>query len=168
MLGPEYFLVYVNDVQNVLNDCDVKLYADDTVICQSGVNSKIASGKLQTSLLDLFVNWCLINQLTINIQKTKVMIFGSRHILKKAKNINIKINGTTLKVVPSYTNLGLQLDSTLNYNLHISTVIRTVLHKLTLLAKTKKYMNDDVATSIWSIPEKVGQKWAKVGIFDKN
>ena len=148
VLGPLFFLVYVNDAQGAMDDCDVKLYADDTVLCQSGVNGELASGKLQTSL-DLFVNWCSTNQLTINIQKTKIMIFGSRHKVKKASNVKIGINGKTLQVVPSYKYLGLHLDSTLNFNLHISSVIRTVIHKLTLLAKMKRYMIDSVATSIY-------------------
>ena len=41
------------------------------------------------------------------------------------------------------------LDSTLNYNLHVSQVIRTVLHKLLLLSKMKKYLRDDTALSIY-------------------
>ena len=41
------------------------------------------------------------------------------------------------------------LDSTLNYNLHVNQVIRTVLHKLTLLSKMKKYLRDDTALNIY-------------------
>ena len=36
VLGPLFFLVYVNDLHFVLNNCNVKLYADDTVLYQSG------------------------------------------------------------------------------------------------------------------------------------
>ena len=45
--------------------------------------------------------------------------------------------------------LGMVLDPTLNFNHHISSVIRTVLHKITLLAKVKKYLNNDVALQIY-------------------
>ena len=45
--------------------------------------------------------------------------------------------------------LGVILDSTLNYNLHVNQVIRTVLHKLTLLSKMKKYLRDDTALNIY-------------------
>ena len=47
VLGPLFFLVYVNDVQSALDDCGVKLYADDTVLYQPGVNSAEAEAKLQ-------------------------------------------------------------------------------------------------------------------------
>ena len=148
VLGPLFFLVYVNDVQSALDECNVKLYADDTVLYQSGLNSHEASVKLQASL-NHFVNWCSTNQLTINIQKTKVMVFGSRHRVKKAKNVDIRINNDRLKLVPSYRYLGMSLDSTLNYNVHIASVLRTLLHKLSLLGKMKRYLNNDVALSIY-------------------
>ena len=148
VLGPLFFLVYVNDVLNAMDDCNIKLYADDTVLYQSGINSHETAAKLQTSL-DLFVRWCSINKLTINIKKTKTMVFGTRHKVKKAKNLDIVINKEHLKLVPSYKYLGLIVDSTLNFNLHIASVIRIILHKMSLLAKMKKYLNNDVAVSIY-------------------
>ena len=148
MLGPLFFLVYVNDAQQALDDCKIKLYADDTVIFQSDINGQAAARKLQYSI-DLFVHWCSVNQLTINIKKTKTMVFGSRHRVKKAGHIDIVIDNESLQHVPSYKYLGLTLDSTLNYNQHIQSVIRLVLHKLHLLSKLKRYMNDNVAVCIY-------------------
>ena len=84
VLGPLFFLTYVNDVQFALNDCGVQLYADDTVLYQAGINSHEAAIKLQRSL-DLFVTWCKVNKLTINIMKTKLMVYGSRQKVKKSE-----------------------------------------------------------------------------------
>ena len=77
------------------------------------------------------------------------MAFGSRQKVKRAKNSEIKQGGEVLKQVPSYKYLGMILDSTLNYNLHVNQVIRTVLHKLMLLTKMKKYLRDDAALSVF-------------------
>ena len=85
VLATLFFLVYVNDVQNAMDDCNIKLYADDTVLYQSGISSRVTAAKLQASL-DIFVRWCSVNKLTINIKKTKTMFFGTRHKVKKAKN----------------------------------------------------------------------------------
>ena len=165
VLGPLFFLVFVNDVSGALDDCKVKLYADDTVLYQSGLNSEIASVKLQQSV-NLFSNWCEVNSLTINTLKTKTMAFGSRHKVKKAKKSIIKLGKDELKQVPSYKYLGLILDSTLNYNLHVNQVIRTVLHKLMLLSKMKKYLRDDTALSIYKTMLLPYFDYADV-IFDK-
>ena len=148
VLGPLFFLVYVNDIQGVVNNCALKLYADDTVLYTSGADSIETAHRLQQGL-DLFCGWCRVNKLTINIKKTKVMTFGSRQRVKKAKDVLLKIGGVELKVVPSYKYLGLILDSTLNYNMHIQSTIRIILHKLSLLAKMKKFLTNDTALSIY-------------------
>ena len=77
------------------------------------------------------------------------MAFGGRHNAKKAKNVSVKLGSERLQQVPSYKYLGMLLDSTLNYNLYFNQVIHTVLHKLLLLTKMKKYFRDDTATCIY-------------------
>ena len=60
VLGPLFFLVYVNDLQHALAGFNFKLYADDTVLYQSGVNAEDASLMLQASL-DKFWEWSSAN-----------------------------------------------------------------------------------------------------------
>ena len=86
VLGPLFFLVYINDVINILGDCKIKLYADDTVIYHSDVNHDLASLRLQHNLSE-FYGWCVENKLTLNAKKTKLMIFGTRSRVKSAKNV---------------------------------------------------------------------------------
>ena len=54
VLGPLFFLVYVNDVQNAVTNCGLKLYADDTVLYKAGINSNVACTQLQQSLGSIF------------------------------------------------------------------------------------------------------------------
>ena len=42
VLGPLFFLLYINDIQEALEDCKLQLYADDTVLYLSHVNSDAA------------------------------------------------------------------------------------------------------------------------------
>ena len=136
VLGPLFFLIYVNDLHFVLNDCGVKLYADDTVLFQSGENCDQAERKLQASL-NSFSMWCSQNALTINAKKTKIMSFGTR---KKCKKANVTLKGQKLQLVPTYKYLGVLLDSTLSYTNHTSTVLKCVHHKLYMLGRIKRYL----------------------------
>ena len=77
------------------------------------------------------------------------MAFGTRAKVKKAKNVKIYLNGDMLQKVPTFKYLGMVLDPTLNFNHHVSFVIKTVLYKMTLLAKVKKYLNNDIALQIY-------------------
>ena len=74
VLGPLFFLIYINDVMNMLGDFKIEMYADDTVIYQSDVNHDLASTRLQRNLFQ-FHRWCVENKLIINAKKTKLMIF---------------------------------------------------------------------------------------------
>ena len=132
VLGPLLFLVFINDLQWALSNCKIKLYADDSVLYHSGINVQETVNLLQTSL-DEFGHWCKVNKLTVNTKKSKLMVFGTRAKIKKAKNVRLFLNGDKLQKVPTFKYLGMVLDPTLNFNHHISCVIRTVLHKMTLL-----------------------------------
>ena len=148
VLGPLLFLVYINDLQGAVNGCKVKLYADDTVLYHSGIKVDEITQVLQNNM-DNFDKWCEVNKLTVNTKKSKLMVFGSRSRVKKSKNAKIYLNGEILQRVPTFKYLGFTLDPTLTYNHHISSVLKTVLHKMVLLSKLKRYLNNNVALLIY-------------------
>ena len=148
VLGPLFFRIYINDLNYALIDDNVKLYADDAVLCHSGDNAKEAEQKLQLSLNKLSL-WCRRNKLTVNINKTKLMVFGSRSKVKRANNVKLFMSSNPIQKVPSFKYLGLTLDPTLTYSNHIATTTRLILHKMSLLSKMKRYLNNDVALDIY-------------------
>ena len=77
-----------------------------------------------------------------------MLVFGSRAKLKKCKKAKILLNGERVKMVPSFKYHGVTLDPTLNCKQHISAIVRCVQHKMSLLGKVKRYLNDLVALKI--------------------
>ena len=148
VLGPLFFILYVNDVQHAVKGSQLQLYADDTVIHTAGKGVDKAVAKLQPSL-NQFSKWCRCNKLTLNAAKTKLMIFGTRPVVKKNKDVVIKIGGVPLQVVPTYKYLGITLDSTLTFNYYTKTVCNVVAYKTNLLAKIRKYLTEDVALKVY-------------------
>ena len=72
LLGPLTFLLFINDIVDVLSpDLTVKLYADDiklyTLIDSNDV--------LQRGLSNL-CNWCTLCQMTVNVNKCYVLHMG--------------------------------------------------------------------------------------------
>ena len=51
ILGPLLFVIYINDLPNVLNSCYASLYADYTLIYCYGTSSKELSDKVNNDLL---------------------------------------------------------------------------------------------------------------------
>ena len=49
--------------------------------------------------LGVLLKWCINNKLTININKTKNMLFGIRNMLKRGVRNDISINGSKVQYV---------------------------------------------------------------------
>ena len=150
VLGPLFFILYINDMQSALMNRNIQLYADDTVINATGSTPELAAGELQLALHS-FAKWCKVNKLFINASKTKQMVFGTRHRIKRAKHVKLTVNGTELQVVPPYKYLGFLLDSTLSFNCHVKTVSNMVSFKVSMLGKIRKYLMEDIALKIYKI-----------------
>ena len=109
ILGPLFFILYVNDIKRHIKNVEIGLYADDTVLFSHDVDWYQAQYELQTGLNE-FVEWSIKNELTINSQKTKFMVFGTRAKIKKSKNAKLTIHNTQIQQVPSFKYVGFTLD----------------------------------------------------------
>ena len=147
VLGPLFFILYVNDMQSNMLQAHVQFYADDTVICTSGRNIDEAAMKLEPTLKQ-FSKWCHANKLSLNTSKTKLVVFGTRYKVKKAKNVKVKLENDYLQVVPTYKYLGFTLDSTLSFNYLVNSVVSMVAFKVNLLARTRRFLTDETAIKI--------------------
>ena len=65
VLGPLFFILYVNDMQAAVRESKIQLYADDTVIYAEGENHEAAAWSLQPSR-NQFSKWCKANKLSLN------------------------------------------------------------------------------------------------------
>ena len=140
VLGPLYFLAYINDMSMAIKDVKFSLYADDTVLYVSGDDAGVCTQMIQTNL-DRFSEWCNLNALKINSDKTKFLIFGTSKRVKKTGHLQLNINNMPIQQVPSYKYLGMTLDSSLSYKPYLASVVRTVSHKIYLLSRVKKFMS---------------------------
>ena len=68
ILGPLLFLIYFNDVVDIIRNSHIIIYADDTVLYYSGKNIQQIEDKLSEDICHL-VDWFEDNELT-NITKT--------------------------------------------------------------------------------------------------
>ena len=148
--GPLLFLLYINDLSDVLKSCKVSLYADDTVIYIAHNNVQTALNLLQGDLNNL-IEWCTDNKVTINTKKTKYCIYGMRSNVKRSKSLDtvLSLNNNRLDRVSSYKYLGFILDEHLNFNKHISEMCNLVSHKLYLLSRIRKFLTTQACITIF-------------------
>ena len=148
ILGPLFFISYINDVKDYIDDVEIGLYADDTVIFTHDADWQLALASLQ-SKLDAFVKWCNMNALTINTKKTKFMTFGTRAKIKKVQNARLLVGDSLIQKVPNYKYLGFTLDPVLSFASHISTLLNVVAHKAFVLSEMRRYLTERAAIRIY-------------------
>ena len=78
---------------------------------------------------DRSINWANLHNLRLNVDKTKAMVIGSPRYVNSLPTIArsfIDIGGTPIVYESSLRNLGVVLDSKLNWNEHIAHICRRV------------------------------------------
>ena len=148
ILGPLSFLIYINNMLNVIANTSMYQYADDTVLLSTGNNIEGCKNEMQRDLIHI-VQWCNCNKLSLNFKKTKCMLFGSRVKLKNSSCSNLKVNDTYIDFVHQYKYLGVILDPHLTFNKHLNNIIRITAHKINLLAKVRQFLTNKACKNIF-------------------
>ena len=105
VIGPILFLCYINDIVEIAathNAC-ISLYADDAVIFATSDNASNLEVIMQPCLNDV-VSWCKLNQINLNVNKTKLCCYGRRQTLQNTK-ISLDLNKKPLNVCHQYSYL---------------------------------------------------------------
>lgn len=75
VLGPKLFILYLNDIGTVLNKLKLITFADDTNLFTLGPDIKELLRTVKNELIRL-KEWFDLNKLSLNVNKTKFMVFG--------------------------------------------------------------------------------------------
>ena len=141
-------MCYINDLPFVLRDSLSKFYADDTVVYAHVESLDIALRSLLPDIEQL-EHWCMLNRLTVNTTKTKVMLFGSRRFILKNHHPPIHLNNTPLRYADDYKYLGVILDQYLNFRKHMQNIYKLAAHKVYTLSKIRPYITANAALVIY-------------------
>ena len=135
----------------LMKHVNILLFADDCVIYLSGNNWENIHRKIQIDF-DAIIEWTLRNNLRLNHNKTKAMIFSTRHrALRLDKLTPFKLLGNEIKFVNAHINLGITLDVAMTLNRLLKSVNKQVTNKIFTLLKIRKFITKDVAILIYDL-----------------
>ena len=168
MLGPILFIIYINDLPEVVDkDTFIFLFADDTKIWRQVENSSDFE-QLQKDLSNM-VTWSNTWLLKFHPQKCISMRVGNQTDPPK---FQYNMEGHPLNYSICEKDLGVHMDNRLNFDQHISNAINKVNRVMAVAKATFDYMDNEVfkqifkglvrphveyASSVWS-PHLVKQK----------
>ena len=141
-LGPLLFIIYINDIVRMNDSVFCNMYADDTVIVCSDKDAGGAVCKSVNAFKEI-QEWCLLNKIGLNKQKTRHMLLGSGN---QIRNGNCYINVEGIIMVENFMYLGVNIDNRLNFEKIVNGTISRVNVRLITLARIRKLL--DVGTSL--------------------
>ena len=147
ILGPLLFLLYVNDMPNVSSVLFTILFADDTNV--------FVQGKSLDHLIDVMNNelcklseWMAINKLSLNVKKTKCMIFSLRKEPISSKCVTL--NGEIIDKVRTFKFLGVIIDDKLRWTDHVLYIKNKLSKGIGIICKAKRVLSSDTLLTLYN------------------
>lgn len=161
-LGPMIFILTINDVECIIKNSYLSIYADDMKIFRH-ISSPADSFPLQDDL-DSFSMWCQKNFLELNITKCQAITYSRKRLPSPHRAYSIC--GQLVPSVSSLRDLGVLCDRELNFRAHIDSIIRRANSMLGYVKRwSKEFSNPYVTKSLYvtfvrPILEYASQVWS--------
>jgi len=139
ILGPLMFIIYMNDLHLATNICQPIIYADDTTLTTSlhtaGDN---ASEEAINNELHLVQNWLILNKLSLNISKTKGMVFHTRQ--RTVNYPKLYVQDIQVEFVKNFNFLGIIIDENLSWRDHICFISKKLAKTIGVMNRLKHFL----------------------------
>ena len=161
VLGPILFLIFINDLPDVLNCC-MKLFADDAKLYMPIINCH--DEEILQQNLDNSDKWAEIWDMDFNTKKCKHMRLGAKTPLQQY-TMKSGVERVNLEQVTSEKDLGVTVDNKLLFREHISKKSAIANRNLGIIFKSFTYLDKEMflclykslvrphfeyATTVWS------------------
>ena len=134
ILGPLMFLIYINDLPDVLTSSTPLRFADDTTLYSNVCSSREC--ELVQKDLNALYEWCVKWKLDFNVSKCKVLT------VTRSPNPTVfkyHINGELIERVNEFKDLGVVVQNNLSWNSHINTTVAKANRMMGLIKRTVGY-----------------------------
>ena len=145
VLGPILFVLYINDLPDSVRS-DIYLYADDTKILKQ-ITSKEDALSLQSDI-DAMEKWGQDWLLRFHPDKCHVLTLGEFHNIMHTQRYTL--HGEELEHVYDENDLGVKIDSALQFDEHISEKIKKANSTMRLIRRSFSYLDGPLFKKLYT------------------
>ena len=145
VLGPTLFNIFVNNIDDSLRFCNILKYADDTRIFLSAEKADVDDLMCKIQIdIDNLVRWSRDSGMAFNVSKCFSASFGHSAPIR-----HYTIGDTIVPHKSSFSDLGLTINSSLNFKSHTDSIVSKAFSKLGLINKIFKFKNIDITPQLF-------------------
>ena len=152
ILGPVFFLIYVNDFARSTNMFRFIMYADDTTLLatlsSTQDNDRVSFEQTVNCELQKVSNWLKVNKLSINVAKTQFMFFHPKN--KKIPDINLLFDNEPIVRVSTFDFLGIKIDENMTWNSHLFKIRMKISKVIGIMNRLKCYLPSETLLVIYN------------------
>ena len=142
ILGPLLFLIFINDLPNSSKIFKFILFADDSTLSLSLPSLSYDAITLINTELSNVNRWLVSNKISINIDKTKFIIFSYRKTIDFSPLI--RIGGSTIHRTDNIKFLGIFVDSHLKFSHHIAYISSKLSKSIGIIFRLNKFLPKEI------------------------
>ena len=144
VLGPVFFIAYINDILQNMNYATGSIFADDTKI-YAKVNSSGDGQRLQDDLQNGPGTWAVENLMGFNANKCRVVHYG-----RDNPQCTYLINNVEIEPTKEQTDLGVLFVEDLSFTKHITNKTKKANGVLGIIHKTFTYKSVPIMTTLFT------------------
>ena len=151
VLGPLFFLIYVNDINRHVHLGSCNLYADDTLIYCTGSDIVELKTNIQICVTDVH-EWYESNMLVINTSKSNVMLLSTRQMLSHMTDtdLNVCIGNYELLQCNNIKYIGVDIDNVLSCDMQTDSISKKLVFIVSRLSRLKPVLPSQMLMYIYT------------------
>lgn len=135
VMGPNLFILYINDIVDYVDKCRIQLFADDTLLYFIGDNVDTIVDTINSEL-EILKKWLGSNSLAVNTEKTKFMIIKNRfNNSDTMSHSGVYIDNKKLEQVKECKYLGVIIDENLTFFNHAKYITGKIAKKVSFMGR---------------------------------
>ena len=155
VLGPLFFIIFINDICHLSLQSFLYLFADDSTASASSNNIKNLTDSLSVDL-DLISSWLVHNRLIINWTKTHAILFNFNNIKYiplyiDIKDLNLSLGEISIPFVNKTKILGVYLMINWDSNHHILSLCKRINTKVHMLSRNLYLFSMDFCSILFKL-----------------
>ena len=99
--------------------------------------------------LEILTQWLRAKRLTLNVAKTKFMLFATRPKISELENFALYMDGVELEWVQVFKYLGMYLDVCLTFDEHVDHLHKKSSQRVGVIRHYRKYLNQQTTLLLY-------------------